>query len=108
MKRIFLSGGCGLFIGFVLFAFLFSLTARGGDQGILPVLALMASIPIGVFFSLLSAFRILQQELQETRREMKHWQSSFQLMRDDDIKPPPHDGIKPSTQVRSGEPPKRD
>jgi hypothetical protein len=97
MQRVFVFGGVGFGLGFALFTSLFFATIHPpGDRPILMVFALACSISLAAFFSVIGAFKSLQIELQELRRDMKHWQFL-----------PGDDAVKPSSQFKSGDPPHR-
>jgi hypothetical protein len=92
--------GIGFAIGTLVLFVLFRIGTERAipEGGILFAFSVMGGIPAAAIGALFGAVKILQDEMKETRREMKHWQSMFDRHEDDD---------KPSTQFKSGLP-KRD
>lgn len=101
MMRMLTWAGVGFGIGFLVLLALFYICMRRQvpDEGLFLVFSFMGAIPAAAFFALFAAVKIFQDEMRETRREMKHWQSIIQHIEEID---------RPSTQFKLGPPSKRD
>lgn len=100
MARMWISALIGAVVGFVVLMVMFLMCTPPGppERGIWFVFSIMGAIPVAAIASLFAAVSVIQAELRETQRAIKHWQSTFQLADDVD---------KPSTQFKPG-PPRRD
>ncbi len=98
MARMFGWAVLGAFIGFLVYnvAFLATGDFTRREFGLLIVLSTLGAFPAAILATLFAAVSIIQAELRETRREMKHWQSTFQMLDDED---------GPSTHFKPGLPP---
>jgi hypothetical protein len=89
----------GFFIGLFGLWVLFKLFVHERPpEGLWFVFSVMGAIPVSATFALFGAVQTIQEEMRETRREIKHWQSLFQT---DDY------GDKPITQFKAGPPVRR-
>jgi len=101
MSRMYTLAGVGFFIGLLGLWGLFAACAPRGpaDSALWFAFAVMGAIPVSATFALFGAVKSIQEEMRETRRELKHWKTLFQMTEDEEA---------PSTQFKSGTPPKRD
>ena len=96
MKTMVLWTGIGAILGFILIWVIFGIFDRHqNDNGVKVVLSVMGAIPAAILGALFAAVSVIQKELRETRRELKHWQSIQQM--DEELS-------KPSTQIKSAPP----
>ena len=98
MKRMFVSACIWHAGGFALLTAMFLWATWNGfvaERGLWVVFSFMGAI-LAAIGALFSAVKIIQEELRETRRELKHWQS-IQMYEDTEspstnIKPAPPSG----------------
>jgi hypothetical protein len=97
MSRMFTLAGVGFVAGLLTLWALFTVCVPDPprERPLWFAFSVMGAIPVSAMFALFGAVKSLQDEMKETRREMKHWQSMFDRHEDDD---------KPSTQFKSGLP----
>jgi hypothetical protein len=67
-------------------------TWHASQRPVLIVVSIMGAFPVACTVALFSAFRTIQEELRETRRELKYWQS-MHMYEDSES---PSTGIKPA------------
>src|SRR5437764_467794 len=95
MKIMLLCSGLGAVAGFIVIGMLFDATAHWRERVLLEVLYVFGALPGAAVGALIGAVNVLQKELRETRRELKHWQSIQQM--DEDLS-------MPSTHIKPGPP----
>jgi hypothetical protein len=97
MSRMLKYAGAGFGVGFLILFVIFNLCVPDGNrkEGISFSFSIMGAVPAAAMCALFGAVQILQDEMRETRRQMKHWQSLFQIDNDHE---------KPSTQFKIGLP----
>jgi hypothetical protein len=99
MKRMFIYVTIGQAIGFGALTVLFLSLSEGAvaERRFFIVLAFTSAMPIAIIAALFSVLSTIQEELRETRRELKHWQS-MQLYLEAEK---PSTNIKPAPPSRS-------
>ena len=75
MKSMALWAGIGGVVGFILLFACFSIATRpdDGERGIWVVFSIMGAISVAALGALFAAVNVIQYEMREMRRELKHW-----------------------------------
>jgi hypothetical protein len=96
MKRMFVCACIAEAVGFVVLVVMFLVATPNhvGERSLWIVFSITGAIPVAAIAALFSAVKTIQEELRETRRELKHWQS-MQMYEDPE---------GPSTKIKPASP----
>src|SRR5262249_50435493 len=93
MKRMLINALIGQTVGFFLLVVMFALaTPHRDDWPVLCAFSFMGAVPFAAIGALFGAVSTIREEMRETRRELKHWQS-MQMYEEPEK---PSTGIKPA------------
>jgi hypothetical protein len=97
MQNMVIWAGFGAFVGFLVLQAAFAILVRplGPDGAVFFVISIMGAIPAAAIGALFAGVNVIQKEMRETRRDLKHWQSVRQM----DV-----DSENPSTHFKPTQP----